>query len=120
MVPVMSDIIHFEGDIRTDVEGQARIRRSIRQIESRMDRQRPTWIVVSHRHRVRDGIVYIAHAVRRDWTVTAESVDELVGKLDVLAESGWELGHAVQGAPFERTSVRQSRKSAEGAAPGRS
>jgi hypothetical protein len=105
----MSNTIHFEGGISTNVEEQARIREAIRRIEGRIERRHPTWIVVSHRHRVRDGVVYIAHAVRRDWTVTAESVDELVEKLDVLAESGWESGHAVQGAPFDRATVPRSK-----------
>lgn len=93
-------IIHFQGDIRHDASERARIRSAIERVDA-WDKTEaaPRWVVLMHDVSLGDK-VYVAHAVMRDWTVTASTVAELEDKLTARAEGGPESSRAVQPSPF--------------------
>jgi hypothetical protein len=93
-------MIHFEGAIQERPVDQERIRTAIQRVEEWQDSDAaPRWVVVTHKVPLGNA-VYVAHAVRRDWTVTARTVDELEGKLIARAEGGSSSSRAVQPSPF--------------------
>jgi hypothetical protein len=93
-------MIHFEGVIQDLPQECARIRAAIRRVERVHDTGTPIcWLVATHTM-PHGGSVYVAHAARRDWTVTARTADELEDKLRARAEGGRESSRAVQPFPF--------------------
>jgi len=89
-------IIHFQGDIRHDAAERERIRSAIERVDA-WDKTEaaPRWVVLMHDVSLGDK-VYVAHAVMRDWTVTASTVAELEARV----EGGPESSRAVQSSPF--------------------
>ena len=93
-------IIHFQGDIRQDAAERARIRSAIERVDAWDETEAaPRWVVLMHHVSLGDK-VYVAHAVMRDWTVTARTVTELEDKLTARAEGGPKSSRAVQPSPF--------------------
>jgi len=96
-MPVM---IHFEGVIRNLPQECARIEAAIQRVERVHEADTPIrWLVATHTM-PHGGSVYVAHAVRHDWTVTARTAEELADKLRARAEGGPESSRAVQPSPF--------------------
>ncbi|PEN13857.1 hypothetical protein CRI94_07290 [Longibacter salinarum] len=100
-------MIQFEGCICDRPTEQVRIRSAIKRVEETSDMNASTrWVVVTQAVPL-GGLVYVAHAVRRDWTVTAQSVSELEDKLMARADGGVESSRAVQPSPFRTVYGRE-------------
>lgn len=96
-------MIYFEGAIQNLPQECARIRAAIQRVERVHETDTPIrWLVATHTM-PHGGAVYVAHAARRDWTVTARTADELEDKLCARAEGGRESSRAVQPSPFGAT-----------------
>jgi len=93
-------MIHFEGAIRNLPQECDRIKAAIQRVDRVHETDTPIrWLVATHTMPY-GGSVYVAHAVRRDWTVTARTAGELADKLRARAEGGHESSRAVQPFPF--------------------
>ena len=93
-------MIHFEGTIAERPQECDRIRDAIRRVERGQRGETPIqWLVATHAM-LHGETVYVAHAVRHDWTLTARTADELEDKLRARADGGCESSRAVQPSPF--------------------